>query len=577
MGKRLTRIALGVLALILLGLLAWGYNYVSPTVPRASKEWSKGHIVGRTTISQPVAIEPDPRGGVIMVWSELGNRLKVIKLDENGGTALDYVVQVGAWNARDPQLELGENGRLHLLWRERGEPNATVRYLLIERDGTPVVGPRVLSDPDRWVADPPQLVSDAVGNLHAIWADEDGIHWMAMGTDGDVLRGPTLVALGGRSPSAQIDDVGRLHLAWQEDLDRNNRGIYYLAFDPSVGEIGEPEEMAQIFRRTGQFVEGPAFGMDGEIGYVLWTVQDRRDVVSEAQYAFFPLELPRQKRTQPLRFREGVNPSGVFPLPGQHTPLLVALSEETGTGLEVAVQIAVLIVAEDQTPEFETWGVASLLSGRRALLAPPAGAGATALQQDQRAGAAEHLVTASRLPSIRPAIAADAHSDLHLAWLEPGGFDQYRIVYASTAEAVQENYNAFSLWDVVNPIFSGVFRLSLIVLAAGPMMVLWILLPLGELLVFHIITGEEELRTRGAKIALAVAILLEIILTMALPPLQMDLAPLLRWGIPVVSILLAGLAAWRALRRAWDSPLFEVFFVFTGVNTLLQMALYFVL
>jgi hypothetical protein len=243
--------------------------------------------------------------------------------------------------------------------------------------------------------------------------------------------------------------------------------------------------------------------------------------------------------------------------------------------LEVTVQVAVLIVAEDQTPEFETWG--SLIPRRRVFLSPAKGGTASEPPQNQQGGAAEHLVTASRLPSIRPAIVADAQFDLHLVWLEPGGFDQYRIVYASTAETIQENYNAFTLWDVVNPIFSSVFRLSLIVLAAGPMMVLWIVLPLGELLVYHIVTGEEELRTTGAKIALVVAIALEIVLTVALPPLQLELGPMLRWGIPAVSVLLAGLATWRALRRAWDSPLFEVFFVFTGVNTLLQMALYFML
>lgn len=578
MRKRLISIVLGVLGLILLGLLAWGYNYVSPTVARASREWSKGRIIGRTMISQPVGIEADPEGGLIVAWSSLGNRLKVVRLDRSGEIVLEYIVPVGAWNARDPQLALGEDGRIHLLWRERGEPNATVRYLLIERDGTPVVGPRVLSDPSRWVADPPQLVKDATGNVHTIWADEDGIYWMTIDPEGAISRGPTLVEEGGRFPSAKIDDLGRLHLAWQENLERNLRGVFYLSFDPSVGELGEPEEMAEIFRRTGQFVEGPAFGMDEEIGYVLWTVQDRREVVSEAQYAYFPLELPRQKRTQPLRFTQGVNPSGLYPLPGQRAPLLVAFSEETGTALDVTVQIAVLIVSEDQTPEFETWGLAGSISGRQALLSPALGRqNEPSLLQGQRAEAAEHLVTASRLPSIRPAIVTDTESELHLVWLEPGGFDQYRIVHASTAEAVQENYNAFSLWDVVNPIFSSVFRLSLIVLAAGPMMVLWVLLPLGELLVFHIITGEEELRTTGAKIALAAAILLEIALTIALPPLQLDIQPLFRWGIPLVSVLLAGVATWQALRRAWDSPLFEVFFVFTGVNTVLQLAFYFIL
>jgi hypothetical protein len=187
------------------------------------------------------------------------------------------------------------------------------------------------------------------------------------------------------------------------------------------------------------------------------------------------------------------------------------------------------------------------------------------------------VVTASRIPSVNPTLAIDEQSNLHLAWLEPGGFDQYRVVYASTAPAVHENYNALSLWDIVNPIFITAFRLSLIILAAGPMMVLWILVPLGELLVFHLVTGEEGLETLGARIALGAALVVEVALTIAFPPLEITVSPLMRWVIPAVAVFLAALAALRSLRRAWDSPLFEVFFLFTGVNCVLQLAMYFVL
>jgi hypothetical protein len=579
MRKWIWRAVLGTLLVVILALLAWGYSYVSPMTPRESREWSRGLIVGRTAMSRPVSLRALPDGGALLVWPDADGNLQLVVLDTGGEVIRDQIIAVDTEAARDPQVQVAPDGRLHLLWREREDPNATVRYVLTEADGTPVTAPIVLSDPAQWVTNAPRLLLDESGNAHALWASEDGIHWAVLSAEGTLREPATLVAPDGRYPAAQIDNAGRIHLAWQRQLERNNRGIYYAVIDPESGEMGEPEEVVRIFRRTGQSIEGPALGLDEQTGYVLWSIQDRREDTAEANYIYFPIDLPRQRRTQELRLVEGENPAGVWASDGQRTPLIVAASETVGQEWEAMAQVVVFALVGEDTPDYETWGmVRTPLSGRRAVLAPasPPGASLARLRRGPAASEweVEHIVTASTQPSIKPVVVVDDRSNLHLAWLEPGGFDQYRVVYASTSAEVKDNYNTLSLWDVVNPIFTAVFRLSLIVLTSGPMMILWVVLPMGGLVVYHLITGEELLDTPRAQLALGTAITLEVVLTLVFPPYRYTAWPLLRWIAPLATAALAGLITRRTLKRAFDSPLFEVFFVFTAVHSLLVLGLY---
>lgn len=585
MRKYIRRIAVGVGLLALAALIAWAYSYVSPMTPRASKEWSRGRVVGRTVVNRPIALRPAPGGGVFLIWPDPEEHLRLVRIGPDGEKRLERVLEIGAQAARDPQLQVTPDGRLHILWREMGEPHATIRYALLEADGTLVGQPQVLSDPTHWAEGAPRLIQDRSGRLHALWADEVGIQWAVLSADGALLEGPVLLVAEGRSPAVQRDEEGLLHLSWQQWTGHNSRALYYATLDPQSGNLNNLEEMATVFRRTGQWVEGPALGLDPQTGYVLWSTVDMREVYYEGRYAFFPLELPRQKRINALQLQEGGNPRGICPLEGQRRPLLVALSETTpGSEWEPEqVQIAIVALAEERTPEYEIWGLAPWkIGGRRALSAQVPTPPATASPSGQPAGQgweAEHIVTASSLPSLKPVLVMDERSYLHLAWLEPGGFDQYRVVYASTAPEVKQNYNALTLWDVVDVLFRRIFRLSFIVLVAVPMLVLWVLIPLGGLLIYHLVTGREELDTLASRLVLGVMLALEVALSLAFPPRSAAGWPPLRWVAPAATAAIAALISARILRDPdrVESLLFAWFFLFTGIHVLLLLVIYYAL
>jgi len=578
--KRYVRWAIAGVALLALGaLLSWAYSYISPMTPRASEEWSRGRVVGRTPVSRPAALWPAPSGGMLLVWPNMDDRLELAHIGVDGEVLLDRDLPVEAEVARDPQVRVGPDGRMHVLWREDGGDTPVVQYAMFEEDGTLLGGPQVLSDPAHEVEGAPRLVLDADGRLHALWADDVGIYWTMIGPEGALLAEPTLLVPQGRCPAAQVDADGVLHLAWQERLGVNSYGVYYAALDPDSGEMGEAEEMGTAFLRTGQRIEVVAVGLDPEVGYVLWTVQDLREASSRGRYAYFPLGLPRQKRTAPLRLEQGRYPLGIYPLDGQRSPLLVALSEMVPTAEgDVEAQIGVVAVVRDQTPEYEVWGLSRAEGGQGRLCAPSGRADPAGSPPGQgplaRGWEMEHIVTASNRPSLKPVLAVDDRLYMHLAWLETGGFGQYRVVYASTAPEVRQRYNALTLWDGVNAVLGGLLRLSAVVWAVLPMALLWAFLPLMVLLVYHLVTGEEDLDTPRSRTILGVVLVCEVGLSFLLPPGVTLGWPALRWAIPAAAALLAGAVTMRALRRERESALFTSFFLFTAALSLLQLMAY---
>lgn len=562
----------------LAALVIWAHSYVSPMVPRASEEWSRGRVIGKTLVNLPVAMCPVPDGGVILIWPNLERRLELARIDGAGKVLLDRVLEVGEGAAYDPQLEGGADGRLHLLWREGSGANSTVRYVELEEDGTPGGESLVLNDPTHEVLDAPRLVLDAAGRLYALWADSVGIRWAVLTAEGGLSNQPSLLVTNGRSPAARSDSRGRLHLAWQQQVGGSTYGVYYAALDPESEILSTPQEMATVFLRTGQQLKGPAIGLDPETGYVLWEVQDMREVSSQGRYAFFPLDLPRQRRVNALRLKQGSDPMGMYPLKGQQSPLLVALSEMVATPGGMEPQIAVIALVQDQAPEYEVHGLAQVMpGGRHGLLVRTREMGTAGVSHGQEAVGweTEHIVTASSRPSVKPVLTADDRGHLHLAWLETGGFGEYRVVYASTAPEVKRAYNALTLWDVVDTVFGGVLRLSVVVLAAIPMFILWALVPLLGLLAYHLATGEEGLESLRSWLVLGLMLVLEVALTFIFPPrVDVAWAPL-RWVAPPVATILAAVSTVLVLRRRGDSLLFTSFFLFSGVQGLLQLILYF--
>jgi hypothetical protein len=535
-----------IVAVVLLALvvLVASASSQTPLVARASDMWSRGYVLGHTSVKRRVAQRAAPDGSVFLVWPNLVGRLELARVGTDGEVLLKRVLSVEAEEARDPKLHIGADGRLHLLWREGEYPDSTLLYALLGPDGAPVGQSWMLSDPQIPVLDAPCMVAGAGDRYHVIWSDDSGVQWAVLDAGGMLLAGPTALASAGRFPAAQVDGQGHVHLVWQRQPRAGIESIYYSVLDPESGVLSGPQEVAQIVLRTGQGLSEPVIGLTQQTGYVLWVVQDFKYVASSGEYISFPLGSPQERRVEPLQLRQGRYPDGLYAMETVGTPLLVVLN------------------ASVPDPE-----VADVVRSQVAVVA---------LGQGERE---EQVVSASPQASIKPILVMDDYSNLHLAWLESADFGKYRVVYASTAPGVMDSYNALTLWDVLNTVLSGLFRLSILVVALVAVLIVWGVLPFLVLVVYHLVTSEETLNTVHSRGTLVIALALVVALTYLQPPrigVEADW-PALRWVAPAVGTVVAALVLWRSVCSRKYAHLFVAYFLFVGVSSVVQMLLYFLL
>jgi len=541
-------IIIGVALMVLAALVAWASSQ-TPMVPRASEAWSRGRIIGQLPVKRPVALQPAPDGGVFLAWPNLDGQLEMARVGVDGEVLLDCVLPVGTAKARDPQLRVGLDNRLHLLWREQGGSRAGINYALLETDGTLVGQPQILSDSASVISGAPLLARGAEGNLHALWADDDGIYWVVLDGEGERVAGPTLLVPEASSPVVQVDDGGRLHLAWQREVQGSTLSICYASLDPERGELDAPEEITSIVVGGLLRLEAVALGLSHDMVYVFWSGHNMRYDRYTFQYASFPLGVPQQRQIKSWDLRIGDGPLAIAPSNGQQTVLPAALVERMmGAGRELELQVTLITMGTGQD------------------------------------GAREQVVTASSQASVGPALIVDECSHLHLAWLETGGFGEYNVVYASTAPEVMENYNALTFLDGLDAALNNVFRLSTVIVSVIVALTMWAIIPLLVLVVYHVVTSEETLDTVRSRVVVIVALALEVALSFMLPPrIGVDITlPALRWVIPAVAAVVTAVVVTAAItanvmRRREYMHLFAAFFLFTGVNSLLQIVMYLLL
>jgi hypothetical protein len=108
---------------------------------------------------------------------------------------------------------------------------------------------------------------------------------------------------------------------------------------------------------------------------------------------------------------------------------------------------------------------------------------------------------------------------------------------------------------------------------------MWASIPFIGLLLYHLVTSEETLDTMRSRVAVIAALGTEVALTFALPPnIGVDVTwSALRWVVPAVSVVVTAAAMVRVVRRREETHLFGAFFLFTIVNSVLQIILFMLL
>lgn len=530
-------ITVGVALLVV--LLAVWTSAQTRMIPHASEAWSRGRIVGDTSVRRAAALRPLGERGCVLVWQNSDEQLQMTRIDADGEVVHDEVLALGAVQPRDPQLEVGADGRLHLLWREGERPDAALYYVLLSADGAPLNAPQAISDAP--IEENPRLVAGADRRYYAVWADEQGVQWATLSEDGALLSGPALAAPDAGIPAVQVDEQGNLHLAWRQALRTRAWEIQYAVLNPVDGSLRGPAAVGQVILRTGQGMDDPVIGLDGETVYVLWAGHDFKYGGSWSEYAVFPLDAPEQAVTAPLTLGKGRSPVDLYAASNPGGALWLAMSESVSDAEVMGIersQIAVLNVGS---------------------------------------GNGEAVVTASPSASLSPVLALDEAGQRHLAWLETAEFGRYQVAYASTAPDVVKHYNAWTLADIVDTVFSYLFKASTLIIALVAALLVWAVAPLLVLVLYHVFTSEETVHSRRSYVALFVVLALEVLLTFAAPPRLVVEAsgPLVRWGAPAAGALAAALATWRWTRRRERPHLFGVYFLFTGVSSILQVLIYF--
>lgn len=540
--KYAARIVIALMVAALVASIVWASSTESPTMtPRASAEWSRGRVIGHTSLKRPVALQPHPEGGSVVVWANLTGQLELAHLGPEGELVRAQVLVLGADKARDPQLEIEGSDRLHLLWREQEGSNTGVHYALLEDDGSLVQGPLLLSETGNTIPSAPRLAVDAEGKVHALWAEEEGIYHSVLHAEEALLEGPHLLVPNGSEPMLRMDNEGKAHLVWQEEVNINTFDIYYAPLDLESRELGPQELVDELILGDRMELEGITVGLSQDECHIFWSQWDRGFDRYRLRHAFFPLDAPGQKQVDFWPLQLGMGVTALSSLDTPQSTLRFALTERMvapeGEGEEL--QIALLTIGDQ--------------------------------------GSQEELVTASEQASMESSLRIDAESNLHLAWLETAGFGKYRVVYGSTAPPVVEAYNKLTPQDAVNALFNNLLNLSMVIIWGVAGLIMWAVAPFLMLAIYHLVTSEENLSTPWAWVALGVAIALQVTLSFALPPRLrggIDWAPV-RWVAPAAGATIATAAtAWLILRKKKESPLFSTFFLFTIVNIAVQMMLH---
>ena len=575
-------VGVGIVLLAVVALIGWASAYMPPLTDSASEAWSRGKILGVTPVNVRVDVQTAPDGGVFLCWIDLNDRLHVAKVGIRGQVIWDRTPVLGTDVPRDPKLFVGPDGEIHLLWREMGGERSLLAYVQLNSAAAVEVAPFFFS-PVGDQAQSPDVALNPRGEIEVFWSGQAGIYHTTISAAGETLDDPALLVEDGERVSMRMDQQGIVYLAWLQSQG-TDKIVYHASFDPDQQELREAEEMTRLSFSPGQTVQCLAVGLDTDTGYVLWVIQDMKYVASSAQYAFFPLGIPRQKRIRDLELDTGGNPLSLWTVRGQSEALLIALTETimTEDGPQLQVGLATLH-GEQSPPADQAWATGgSRISGDLRLVDSIFGdwAGNLPAFQGDWAGnlpafqgdlPEQYIVTASERPSLRPSLVVDERGNMHLTWLESGGFGIYRVAYASTTAEVKEIYARPTLWDVTDQALGLAMKFFMAVGLTPVLVIYWSMAPLAWVLIYIVIVGREYLTSTGAWVALGIAVLLEVVSTYLYYPHQSRMPPPLQGSAPLATAAFGLLMAWLYLRKREEKSLFAAFFVFAIVHGMLQV------
>ncbi len=592
--------------------------------PQAGPDWSRGVQVGYCSFNDTVALYPDSRGLVHLAWgrvSRTGDDVHYLQLDGAGHVLCDLALPLAVSSPHAVRLLPGDGGSLIVTYLSSVSEKRRLYAALLDSSGQVRAGPEAVSGLELPV-DEYAAVSTS-GGADLFWSCNDrrtrGLYHLRLDGSGRVASPSKLIAAEGVSPDAQAARDGRLHVTWLNEPGYGEEHVHYATFDPIRRELAATTEVGSFVLRSKAARYGPVLALAGSRAYVIWSWEylapgglyfgsGAMPGAGECQYAVFPADapglaqeadllLPPDPRPQyrpaegpyaysqlaacrgggseltfyvvpqwrlepagggqrgfayrPVDESQGMGSSLIYmpsPAPGQREEAALSVALQTSTRTRTDVQIAVVYLGADGPKGYQ-------------------------------------LAARGRAAAMRPVLAADEQGQLHLAWLQPAGFNRYEVYYASTSPAVRAALGRLERDDLVEGALALAWGLAQS-LSLLPIAFAWLLVPFLWIAGYLLVRPDGELQRRGPRIAMGVAIGLYVFgkffllpasfveaapLVDRLPPLWAQVAML---AIPL-AILGVALVALRLYVKRREGPTLLVgFMVFGLTDCLLTCLLY---
>jgi len=568
-----------VVGLTLLALVATGCGLAPSHTERASDQWSNGKLVGTARLNNPVALQVDEAGNnSYVVWVGLEHELNFARLDEHAEVVVQQSLDLRVNSPLKPQLLLDPTGRLHLTWLDRWEPNQQLFYALLSADGQVIREATVLSSPEQRASHSSMVLDPAGQTVEFFWSDNvstrPGCYHAALDWSGAVVVPAEMLIPEGLFPVAQADRQGFVHLAWRVEVEGQEPIFYYAVYDAQRRALGPDVVVSEPLVQTSMFggpvagaqFDGPWLGLDDSSVYLAWMLESRQrgQLGAFTFYQAFPLPaLSQPEATETFDYPppevtyEAVHVRGANPtltghprfLDGQPVQQVLAYyTEAYGPGNVETLQIAVTDVQATQTE-------------------------------------GQEIVNATAGASLQPSLAVDSQGRLHLAWIDTAGFNRYQVIYASTSPQAKETLNRVTTYEVVDKILGAVMSVLLAVFFV-PLVLAWVMVPIGWLVIFTMATRESEISDPHGRSALGLAMLLQLGIkvlffsdllsrvtfgSLLSPSLGLFLG---RWILPLLLAALSAGVAWFYLKRARSQSIFAGYFIYAAVDSFLTLIIY---
>lgn len=567
--------------LLIFVLLLSGCSVKSDRSDKPSDDWSRGLLLGRTGIKQPVALQVDADKHVHLVWCEIaddgGDALHYAQLDQQGQVLVNEPLGIALPNPRKSQLLVDRESNLHLAWLSRTGGRQELYHVLIDQSGQPTE-PLLLSREGEDVASF-QMYLSAEGETAFVWSsqtedEQAGIFYFVLHDTSP----PTLLIPQGIDPFVLVDKLGTTHLSWLYEKGLSARDIYYATLEGSQVVPAGGQKLADFQFAESAVYHGPVIGVDINNVYVIWAVQNLGGgLTPTAAYAFyvsFETGQPSLTNPRPIGLPTDTMPDYADYASPYGYDKLALLSPSVYSSDFVNAPAAVQSQESELPVTFSLIVVSTADSVMQLAM--------VVLSEGRPIG--YQLAGNTPNASVLSTLVADSDSNLHLAWVDTAGFRQYDVYYASTSPEAKGWLDRTSTDDMVlgaaNLLWGIISSIGLIPIAA-----IWNFPPLMWVVLFYVFSGQEYLDQIGAKIGLLVSIIIYVAAKLLLLPglsagtpflyqVPKEWASIVALAVPVLIFIFALGAICLYARRSERATLFKAFLVFALTDSLLTVVLY---